>query len=197
MPWEKKFDTEAALEKAMQVFWAKGYAATSLSDLTAAMGINKGSLYNAYGGKEKLFVAVITKYDLDCRRRLFASLDALDDPVEAIIALFEALIEESLQDDEAKGCFLVNTALEFPFHGPLVQQVVTSSLRETEAFFQRMVARGQNRGQISRHVNPEEAAKGLLTLVMGLRVLARGAVMSASLPPIKKQALCLLGLGAS
>lgn len=51
MPWEKNFNTDLALQQAMKVFWDKGYDATSMTDLTSAMGINKGSLYNAFGGK--------------------------------------------------------------------------------------------------------------------------------------------------
>ena len=57
MPWEKEFDTEVALGNAMRAFWAKGYEATSLADLIKAMNINKGSLYNAYGGKKELWAA--------------------------------------------------------------------------------------------------------------------------------------------
>ncbi|MGB1215804.1 MAG: TetR/AcrR family transcriptional regulator, partial [Pikeienuella sp.] len=56
MPWEKSFDLDDATDKAAAVFWAKGYEATSISDLVAAMGINKGSLYNAFGDKRRLFI---------------------------------------------------------------------------------------------------------------------------------------------
>lgn len=197
MPWKKNFDTDKTLEKAMAVFWAKGYAATSMSDLTEAMGINKGSLYNAYGGKEKLFIKALSKYELENHRQTLASFDAMEDPVEALSVLFDALIEESIKDGESKGCLLVNTALELPFHSDVVKRIVTGGLGEIEAFFRRMVARGQNRGQISEMVDPDETAKGLLTLVMGLRVLARGAVPVESLHAIKHQAIRLIGVDES
>jgi len=193
MPWEKSFNTDSALERAMEVFWAKGYSATSMADLTHAMQINKGSLYNAYGGKEKLFIAAVSKYDLEHRRQTLESLDAVDDPLEAISTLFDALVEQGQTDDLCRGCLLVNTALEFPAHSDAVQQMVTAAFHDFEAFFRRMVARARTRGQIPQAIEPDETAKGLLTLVMGLRVLARGAVSADSLTVIKHQAMRLLG----
>ena len=194
MPWRKNFDVDKALGKAMEVFWSQGYAATSISDLTEAMGINKGSLYNAYEGKEKLFIEVLSKYDVENHRQTLASLDAMEDPIEAVSVLFDALIEQSIKDGERKGCLLVNTALELPFHSEVVERIVTASLGEIDAFFRRCVARAQNRGQVSTDLDPDETAKGLLTLVMGLRVLARGAVPAESLRAIKRQAMRLIGV---
>jgi len=193
MPWEKSFDTEAALEKAMQVFWAKGYSATSMADLTGSMQINKGSLYNAYGSKEKLFIAAVAKYDLEHRRQMLAKLDAIDDPVEAVSTLFDTFLKQSVTDDLLKGCLLVNTALELASHGEAVRDMVTMALNDFEAFFRRLVARAQTRGQIPADIKPDETAKGLLTLVVGLRVLARGATPADSLFSIKSQAIRLLG----
>ena len=63
MPWEKNFDLDKATDKAIQVFWKKGYEGTSMSDLIDAMGINKGSLYNAFGSKDELFNRALLRYD--------------------------------------------------------------------------------------------------------------------------------------
>ncbi len=62
MPWEKTFDIDEATDKAIEVFWKKGYEATSMSDLTQAMQINKGSLYNAFGSKKALFDRALARY---------------------------------------------------------------------------------------------------------------------------------------
>ena len=178
----------------MDVFWSKGYAATSIADLTEAMGINKGSLYNAYGGKEKLFVEALSKYELENHRQLLASIEESEEPVEAISVLFDGLIEEGIEDGETKGCLLVNTAVELPFHSDLIKRIVSGALAEIEAFFRRTVTRGQKNGQIEADIDPKKTAKGLMTLVMGLRVLARGAVPPESLRDIKHQALRLIGV---
>ena len=189
MPWEKEFDVDEAVDRAMKVFWAKGYEATSISDLTTAMGINKGSLYNAFGNKMSLFTRALLKYDTENRRASLKQLDAMDDPIEAVRTLFDSLVAESVADVERKGCLLVNTALDLPNHTEDIREMVTSALQEFEQFFVRVVERAQVRGQAPAHLDPNEVAKSLLTQVVGLRVLARGAFDAESLGAIGSQAL--------
>ena len=194
MPWEKSFDTDLALSKAMKVFWSKGYDATSMTDLTKAMQINKGSLYNAFGGKRPLFVKAILKYDLENRRKTLAQLEAQDDPMTAFGTMFDGLIKQSLSDKEKKGCLLVNTALELPSHDAETRAIVTSGLQDFEDFFRRGVEIAQKRGQVTATIDAQSAAKGLMALVVGLRVLARGVFDESGLWAIKHQAMRLLGL---
>jgi len=194
MPWEKSFDTDLALSKAMKVFWSKGYDATSMTDLTKAMQINKGSLYNAFGGKRPLFVKAILKYDLENRRETLAQLEAQDDPITALGTMFDGLIKQSLSDKEKKGCLLVNTALELPRHDAETRAIVTSGLQDFEDFFRRGVEIAQKRGQVTATIDAQSAAKGLMALVVGLRVLARGVFDESGLWAIKHQAMRLLGL---
>ena len=107
----REFDRDAALDRAMQVFWAKGFAATSTEDLVAAMGIGRQSLYNAFGDKQALFARALERY-LDCttRDRLRRYETALP-PKEAILQFFAEIIDHSINDRKRKGCFLVNSAL--------------------------------------------------------------------------------------
>lgn len=192
MPWEKTFEIDDAVDRATQLFWAKGYRATSLSDLLKAIGINKGSFYNAFGNKKKLFTRSLIKYEREQRRDTLAQLELLNDPVLAIHKLFDALIEQSLTDNEKKGCFLVNTALDLPNHDEDIKQAVKKGLKDTESFFERQVKLGISTGAIPKRVNPEITATGLLTLLVGLRVLARGVFDRANLDAIKKQAIELI-----
>lgn len=192
MPWEKSFDTDDAVDRAMKVFWAKGYDATSMSDLTEGMQINKGSLYNAFGSKKQLFTRVLLKYDIDKRQNAIAALEALDDPIRAIAMLFDVLIAESGADSERKGCLLVNTALELPNHDEDIREMVGGALSDFEAFFKRLIVLGQKRGSIPKSVKAGETAKSLLALVVGLRVLARGHYDARAMQAIKKDALRLI-----
>jgi len=192
MPWEKTFDTDDAIDKATQVFWAKGYEATSLADLLKAIGINKGSFYNAFGSKKSLFTQSLLKYDREQRRQILAQLTSLQDPLLAVNTLFDALIEQSLADVERKGCFLVNTALDLPNQDDDIQKTVKKGLHDFEAFFEQQVRLGISTGTIPTTVDPTVAAKGLLTLVVGLRVLSRGVFDQASLSAIKTQAIDLI-----
>jgi TetR/AcrR family transcriptional repressor of nem operon len=189
MPWEKNFDEDAALGRAMEVFWAKGYEATSISDLVAAMGINKGSLYNTFGSKKVLFTRAFLKYDREERRNRLARLERMDDSYAAIEALFDGFIAQSERDPEHKGCLVVNTALEFPSHPPDVQDLVSASLEDLERFFERTIRTGQERGQIARGLDAAEAATWLVSQVVGLRVLSRGAFLPDRLRAIRAQAL--------
>ena len=192
VPWEKTFDINDAIDKATEVFWAKGYDSTSLADLIKATGVNKGSFYNAFGSKKKLFTESLLKYEREQRRDTLAELELLQDPVQSISKLFDELIEQSLSDGDKKGCFLVNTALDLPNHDQDIQQTVKKALHGTELFFERQLLKGIEKGVVPEHVNPKREAKGLLTLLIGLRVLARGVFEHDSLKTIKNQALKLI-----
>lgn len=188
MPWEKSFDEETALEKAMQVFWGKGFESASIADLIEGTGISRGSLYNAFGGKQPLFVKALLKYDRDNRQAKLAQLEALDDPKQAIGNFFDGIVAETVADTEQKGCFLINTALEITTHGPEVNKIVTNGLREIEAFFRRSIEVGQARGDIRNGLEPEATAKTLLALIVAIRVLGRGAFTQAALQTIADEA---------
>ena len=187
MPWEKSFDEDDVLAKAMQVFWEKGFESASIADLVEGTGINKGSLYNAYGGKRNLFVKALLKYDQDNHKAAIAKLEAMDDPKAAIAMLFDTLVAETVADRERKGCFLINTASEIATHDDEVTDIVTRGLREMEAFFRRSVEVGQARGEISNELDPEGTAKALLGVIVAIRVLGRGVFREAALRTIADQ----------
>lgn len=189
MPWVKDFDVEAAVDCAMKVFWAKGYEATSISDLTEAMHINTGSLYNAFGSKQALFTRTLLKYDRETRQVPFEQLEAMDDPVAAIQTLFNAVVAKCQADKERKGCLLINTALDLPNQSEDVQRLVTSALQEFEDFFERALRLAQDRDEIFANLDPREVAKLLLSQIVGLQVLSRSVFDSESLKAIGSQAL--------
>ncbi|MGB0928485.1 MAG: TetR/AcrR family transcriptional regulator [Pikeienuella sp.] len=192
MPWEKSFDLDDATDKAAAVFWAKGYEATSISDLVAAMGINKGSLYNAFGDKRRLFIRALTRYDAKRRSSWMAGLEQMNDPVAAIGAFFDRIVEQSCSEMSARGCFIVNTALEAPQQTPAVQQLVAASLADIQAFFRRSIERGKAAGEIDTALEADEVAKTMVALMMGMRVLSRTGVAHDDLAAMRAQALRLL-----
>ncbi len=192
MPWEKTFDLNEATDKAITVFAKNGYEGTSLSDLIDAMGINKGSLYNAFGSKRALFNRALLRYDELNRQATLKKLEKLSDPIAALSLLFDGLIAESEKDKQNKGCLLVNTALELPNQDAEVKQMVTKAFREFEEFFKALIIKGQEQGSINTSVNADETAKSLLALVIALRVLARGTYDAGSLEAMKAGALKLV-----
>lgn len=192
MPWEKNFDLDVALDKAIKVFWKKGYEGTSMSDLINAMEINKGSLYNAFGSKDELFNRALLRYDRLNRQKALAQLREIEDVREIITMFFEGLITETKEDAEKKGCFLVNTALDLPNQSAEIQKIVTEALKEIEEFFIEIIEKAQKAGQLEKKINAKEKATSLVALIVGLRVLARGTYEANSLKAIKTQALQLL-----
>jgi len=192
MPWEKSFDEEEAVGKAMKVFWEKGYEPASMADLIAGTGISRGSLYNAFGGKEQLFIKALQKYDTDYRRATLAELEAMDDPKRAIATLFENFVADTVADPEKKGCFLVNTASALTAHGDEVNRIVRNGLRELEGFFRRCIEVAQARKQVPASLDPENTAKGLVGMVVAIRVLGRGMFDESALRTVAAQAQRLL-----
>jgi len=175
VPWKKSFEVDTAVERAMEVFWEKGYQGASISDLVAATGVKRQSLYNAVGDKQTLFVKALLKYDTEQRQAMLTSLEAQGTPVKSIQTLFNAVVEQSEADLNRRGCFLVNTALELQGHSDEVKHLVSAGLEDFRSFFEKLITHGKVRGEIPKHVDASEAASGLLAIFIGIRVMARGA----------------------
>ena len=192
MPWEKSFDESDVIEQAMEVFWQKGYAATSISDITDATGLKRGSLYNAFDGKHDLFVRGLLKYGNDRRTSKLRILETVDDPREAIRMFFDSLVKATLNDPDKKGCLLFNTALEYPSHDDVVKKLVNDGIKEVVTFFEGRINRGKELGIIPDSVETRPAAKALIALVVGIRVLGRGAFGRTALQQVAQQAIDLI-----
>ena len=173
MPWEKQFDTAEVLDKAMLTFWERGYEATSMQDLVDRTGVNRGSLYATYGDKHALFLASLRMYDEQVRQRLLTEMESRFTPREAIRQLFLVFAESVSERGSNRGCFLTNCALELAQRDKEVGQVVAASQEDIEAFFVRLIRKGQIAGEISGELKPTQTARGLLASLIGLIVLTR------------------------
>jgi len=173
----KEFDEAAALDAAIECFWSRGYEATSVRDLAAAMGIVGPSLYNTFGDKRRLYQRALAHYVERgfCERvRRFESQMT---PREAIGAFFD---------------MIVNSALELSAHDAEFQEALALVLRDMEAFFLRCVQAGQQAGTINATQPADDLARMLLGLLMGLRVLARSRPEPELLRGLVRPALALL-----
>ena len=192
MPWEKQFDVDHALDKAMTAFWARGYEATSMQDLVDCMGVNRGSLYATFGDKRSLFIRALRRYDARHRASWTQALAQSDSGKRAIVRTFEEVIASVIEAGARDGCLLVNTALELSPHDEEIHDIVGHGLAEMEAFFRAMIERGQAVGEIPDRIEPTETAHALLGLFIGLRVLSRSRPEKAVLRSIARQAEALL-----
>jgi len=192
MPWVKSFDIDDVTNRAMNLFWSKGFESTSITNLTKHTGINKGSLYNAFGSKKALFKLVLLKYDLEQRQATLLKIKEISDPLQAIDHLFALIIEQSLADKEKKGCFLVNTAIEVPHHDDDIREIVKLGMDDFIIFFVDQLNQAKITGILFADTDVQACAKTLLTLVVGMRVLARGTFEKEDLLSIQSQALFLI-----
>jgi AcrR family transcriptional regulator len=106
----RSFDVDEALDQALNVFWRKGFEGTSLPDLTTAMGINRPSLYAAFGNKESLFRKAVERYEENTARRIHEALDEPDVRV-AVETMLRRNIEAITDSRNPPGCFMVQGAL--------------------------------------------------------------------------------------
>jgi TetR/AcrR family transcriptional regulator, transcriptional repressor for nem operon len=192
MPRPREFDETAALDAAIECFWRRGYQATSLRDLTAAMGLAAPSLYNAFGDKEELFALALERYlELTTRCRLRRLAETLA-PKQAIARFFAEIIEHSINDRQRKGCFLVNSALEIAPHHAECRAVIFKQFQAIEGFFARCILAAQAEGTVSHHLDAADVAKLLLGVLLGVRVLARTNPSRRALEGVVRPALALL-----
>ena len=186
------FDEAVALDAAIECFWRRGYGATSVRDLAAAMRIGGTSLYNSFGSKRSLFMRALERYlDRTVRARM-QRLESSLPPKQAIRAFFQEVIERSLADRARRGCLLINSALEVAPHDRRLGGDIAARLGELESFFRRLIAAAQAHGTVPRSVNASDSARLLLAVLLGIRVLARSKPERALLEGIARPALALL-----
>ena len=189
----REFDETAALEAAMDCFWAQGFEQTSVRDLAERMGITGASLYNAFGDKRSLFRRAFAYYLAQMVRDRVARLEKLV-PLAAIRAFFGEIIEHSVNDKQHRGCMLVNAALELAPYDAEIRKLVVEEMVFLEAFFCRCIESGQKDNSITDTRPADQLAKMLLSVLFGIRVLARTRPQREVLAGAAHAALALLGV---
>jgi TetR/AcrR family transcriptional repressor of nem operon len=188
----REFNEDAALDAAMHCFWGKGYHATSVRDLEAETGLTTPSLYNAFGDKRALFRRALERYAEHSARVRIARLEAKMPPKEAIRAFMKEIVEHSLNDKERRGCLIVNSALEIAPHDPEIGAEIATRMAEVEAFFRRSIVAAQKDRSVPPDRNPEDLARLLLGVTIGIRVVARTNPDRQLLEGMTRPALALL-----
>lgn len=192
MPRVKQFNEAEVLDKAIHLFWTKGYHATSIQDLVTHLGINRASLYSTYGDKKQLFVRAFHHYqkqNTDRIRRFFKEQASV---TSGLKALFDGAIEESVQDVERKGCFVVNTTTELIPGDPDMLELLEENKHTFEELFLDFLQTGVESGEISADKDLVPIASMFFTLYNGLKVVAKVERSKESLKGMIEAALGLL-----
>ncbi len=190
----REFSKHEALEKAMQVFWAKGYRATSLSDLIHAMGLSKSSFYDTFGSKRALFLSAIDLYNHTIAAGSIAALiTAAGGGRAGIAAVFERYLADMVDAGERRGCFVNNSAIEMAPSDDQAAALVGAGLANLEEAFHSAVTEAQARGEIAPEREPRALARYLAANLNGLLVLAKARPERSALDEVVSLVLETLG----
>ena len=167
------FDTEAAVARAMDVFWSRGYHGTALPDLLRATRLSRGSLYAAFGDKHALFLRALDRYIADALARMDTELGPRHAPVDGLRALLAGYIDRTSGASGRRGCLLVATAMELAGHDGEVESRVRGFFKAIETRAAGAFARAKAAGELAAGVEPASAARILVCFVEGLRVVGK------------------------
>jgi TetR/AcrR family transcriptional regulator, transcriptional repressor for nem operon len=169
----REFDADSALERAMDVFWSKGYEATSLDDLCEVTGLSRSSLYATFGSKRNLLLRSVDRY-VEQRTPSLAAVLAEPLPIyEAFAALARRFIDEIVAGPGRRGCFLGNCAAELPRSDRAALARVRRGLASTEATFRAALERAAARGELPSGVDVDALARFLTAGFQGLRLVGK------------------------
>jgi TetR/AcrR family transcriptional repressor of nem operon len=177
----KEFDPDQALDRAVELFWSKGYEATSIQDLVETLGINRSSLYGTFGDKHTLYVAAIDRYCQGVVDPAVAELDGAASPNQAIRRLFLGIAAKVEKGRGRRGCLLCNAAVERAPVDADVQAEVMGGLARLGAAFRRALVRARAAEEIPEAIEPAAFADYLLSGYFGLIVLAKAGRKPAQL----------------
>jgi AcrR family transcriptional regulator len=189
----RSFDLDEALDRALQVFWRKGYEGASLSDLTRAVGVNRPSLYAAFGDKKALFRKALDRY---LNGPAAYTQEALKEPTAR--AVVERLLQGAADLNAAPrnpgGCLMVQGALASGEAGDSIRQELVACRATGEAALRRRFQRAKSEGDLPADTDPADLARYVVAIIYGMAVQAAGGASRAKLQHIVEMTLRTLPL---
>ncbi len=184
----RNFDMDAALDRALDVFWRKGYEGASICDLTAAMGINPPSLYAAFGNKEQLFRKALDRYTdkhNQCVREVLARPKAR----EAIAALLLHSVDALTDKSNPPGCLLVQGIAGAGDHAQCIRDALAEKRAASEKLIRERLKRAKAEGELPQSADPATLARFVATVTQGMAVQAAGGATRKELMAVAEAAM--------
>jgi AcrR family transcriptional regulator len=187
----RSFCEQTALEAAMRVFWEKGYEGTSLTDLTEAMGINRPSLYAAFGDKEALFLKAMEQYTSGPASYLRA---ALAEPTahRVIEALLRGSVHQLGDPQNPRGCLFVQGGLACGTAAEPAKQALVAWRKQGEAEMVKRFKRARAEGDLPAELDPHDLARYVATVRNGLSIQAANGATKAEMTRVVELTLSSL-----
>lgn len=188
----REFDQDKALDAAMHVFWEKGFEAASLSDLTAKMGIQRPSLYSAFGDKKGLFEAALRKYTSSHAAHVRMSLQKHASVKEALRTFFEDMVSKEYEKSLSTGCFCINSMVELAPHDEKFELLTREHQMYLSVIFQETLEQGLRSGELDAGINAKNLAQTLVISLIGLTVFLKSRPDRAVVDNFVNQILTLI-----
>ncbi|PEO25623.1 TetR family transcriptional regulator [Bacillus toyonensis] len=169
----REFDEDQVLDAAMQLFWEKGYEATSLSDLTSRMGIQRPSIYSAFGDKKELFEAALRRYTMSRASDIRNRLQSHSSVKESFSIFLADVVNEEYAEDLSKGCFCINTMVELAPHDERFEILTREHQMYLAVIFQETIERGIQSGELEVNTDAKSLSQALIVALIGLTVIMK------------------------
>jgi AcrR family transcriptional regulator len=169
----RQFDADEALDRTMRVFWEHGYHATSVQDLMKAAGLQKQSLYGAFGDKRSLFLKCLNLYSKQTLFEIQRMLNETDLALECIEGVMRFATQAADSKDCPAGCLMANTALELGLNDPGVAVEIRRMFRGIEKMLAAAVKKAQAQGKISKTLDCVAIGQSLANTISGIRILEK------------------------
>jgi AcrR family transcriptional regulator len=184
----RSFDADKALDKALRVFWRRGYEGASLSELTKAMGINRPSMYAAFGNKEQLFKKAVDRYCEEPTARLEECLAA---PTIREVAerLIRGTAERLASPKNPRGCLILQGALACGKESDAIRRYLAARRAEQERAICERFTQAAKAGELPKGIDPDDLARYVSTVMQGLAVQAASGATGEELMGIAEIAL--------
>jgi TetR/AcrR family transcriptional repressor of nem operon len=167
------FDLDGAITSALNLFWEGGYGATTPAELLGAIGVGKGSFYNAFRSKHALFEQALRRYGDDRVAGLSRSFADPGPIGQRIKAYLERLAAPENEKRLRRGCFAANTAAELGRRDPVATEIVRGTFERMESVLETTLVEGQKNGELDGALDPKAVASLLLAALIGITVLAK------------------------
>jgi len=189
----RTYDPEVALQRAMDAFWDAGYSGTSLDDLSQRTGMNRPSLYAAFGDKQALYLKTLDEY-VAGRRAMIATALSGDRPLrDALRQAYRRMIDRfSTGESGARGCYLIGTAVTEAVQNPKVRETLAKSLGEVDEALRNAFVAAQARGEVDRKADPQALAVIASAVVYTLALRARSGQPREVLQALADAAVALI-----
>ena len=187
----RAYDPAQALARAADTFWKAGYAGTSLDDLSDATGMNRPSLYAAFGDKRDLYLKTLEHYREESRALARAAL-AGDPPLRVFLKRFYDKALELYLDDGPRGCYSIGTAATVAAVDDRVRAFLADSMRSTDSFLKHQIEKAKQRGEIAQEADPAALAYLASGTLHTLAVRARAGLPRKELDALADAAISVI-----